>query len=237
MTGKAVVVGLGGIGAAVANALHDHGYDKVHVISRNATSGLSSKVCHWCSDYSAPSIEAIAGAITDKPGTLERLVITNGILQGDDYRPERALTQLSGDTAAKMFQVNTTLPMLWLGAFHEALRQAVQPRVAVLSARVGSIEDNHLGGWYSYRASKAALNMMLQCASVEFARLNKSAQIVAFHPGTVDTPLSQPFQRGVPEGKLFTADFVAQRLTALLDEVATTGRLQFLDWDEKPIPF
>jgi len=79
--------------------------------------------------------------------------------------------------------------------------------------------------------------MMLQCASVEFGRLNKSAQILAFHPGTVDTPLSEPFQRGVPEGKLFTPEFVAGRLVELLDDAPTTERLLYLDWDGKPIPF
>ncbi|MDG1011736.1 MAG: SDR family NAD(P)-dependent oxidoreductase [Luminiphilus sp.] len=237
MTGKAVVVGVGGIGAAVANALIEQGYDEVHAVSRTTAPGLSSQVRHWSSDYSDASIESISGAISDRSGTLERLVITNGILQGEDYRPERALRQLSRATMTKIFEVNTMLPMLWLGAFHEALRQAEQPRMAVLSARVGSIGDNHLGGWYSYRASKAALNMMLQCASVEFGRLNKSAQILAFHPGTVDTPLSEPFQRGVPEGKLFTPEFVAGRLVELLENSPTTERLLYLDWDGKPIPF
>ena len=237
MKGKAVVVGAGGIGAAVANALVDQGYSEVHVVSRGGEAHLSSEVSTWCSDYSDTSIASIARAISERPGTLERLVITNGILQGDGYRPERALRQLSRATMAQIFDVNTILPMLWLGAFHEALRQADKPRMAVLSARVGSIEDNHLGGWYSYRASKAALNMMLQCASVEFGRLNKSAQLVAFHPGTVDTTLSKPFQRGVPESKLFTPKFVAKRLVALLDDVPTAERLLYLDWDGKPIPF
>ncbi len=237
MTGKAVVVGVGGIGAAVANALLDQGYGEVHAVSRSSSLDLSAGVHHWYSDYSAASIESVASSITEQPGTLERLIITNGILQGDDYRPERALRQLDGPTMAKIFEVNTLLPMLWLAAFHDALRRADQPRVAILSARVGSIEDNRLGGWYSYRASKAALNMMLQCASVEFGRLNKSAQIVAFHPGTVDTALSQPFQRGVPENKLFKPAFVAERLVTLLDEVPTTERLLYLDWDGKPIPF
>lgn len=102
MTAKAVVVGVGGIGAAVANALIDQGYGEVHAVSRSTTSDLSSKVRHWSSDYSDASIESIAGAISDRPGTLERLIITNGILQGEGYRPERALRQLSRATMSKI---------------------------------------------------------------------------------------------------------------------------------------
>jgi NAD(P)-dependent dehydrogenase (short-subunit alcohol dehydrogenase family) len=235
MKGKAVVVGAGGIGTAVASALADQGYSEVHVVSRGVETHLLSKVSTWCSDYSDPSIESIARAISERPGTLERLVITNGILQGDGYRPERALRQLSRATMAQIFDVNTILPMLWLGAFHEALRQADKPRMAVLSARVGSIEDNHLGGWYSYRASKAALNMVLKSAAIEYARRLPLVKLVAFHPGTTDTGLSKPFQRGVAPDKLFTPAFVAEKLATLLDEVVPDSELSYLAWDGSSI--
>ena len=237
MTAKAVVVGAGGgIGAAVARELAARDY-AVHTVSRSRTPVGGCGGQHWCSDYSESSIAAVVQAIAESPGSLERLVIANGILHGEGFRPERALEHIDAAVAQQIFQVNTVLPMQWLAAFSSALKQAERPRVAVLSARVGSIEDNRLGGWYSYRASKAALNMMLKSASVEFARRNKRAQLIAFHPGTVDTALSEPFQRGVAEGKLFSPLFVGQRLVGLLDEVPTTGDLLYLDWDGKPIPY
>ena len=237
MTAKAVVVGAGGgIGAAVARELAARDY-AVHTVSRSQVSVEGCGGQHWCSDYSESSIDAVAQAIAESPGSLERLVITNGILHGESFRPERALEHIDAGVAQEVFQVNTLLPMQWLAAFSGALKQAELPRIAVLSARVGSIEDNRLGGWYSYRASKAALNMMLKSASVEFARRSKRAQLIAFHPGTVDTALSEPFQRGVPEDKLFSPLFVAQRLVELMDEVPTSGDLLYLDWDGKPIPY
>ena len=238
VTRKAVIVGAGGgIGTAVANALAAQDYDFIHTISRSEAFAGDSRCDHWCSDYSESSIHEIAAAIEHSPGKLERLVISNGILQGESFRPERALKQVDAHATQHVFHVNTILPMQWLGAFEGGLRQAERPRIAVLSARVGSIGDNRLGGWYSYRASKAALNMMLRCASIEFARRHKGTQLVAFHPGTVDTSLSRPFQRGVPAERLFTPEFVAARLVGLLDAVDTTGDLLYLDWDGKPIPF
>jgi len=110
-------------------------------------------------------------------------------------------------------------------------------RVTVFSARVGSVSDNRLGGWYGYRASKAALNMMLKTASVELKRRAKGVKLVSFHPGTTDTSLSKPFQKNVPEGKLFTPDFVAQQLLSLESRLVLDGELSYLDWQGQEIPF
>lgn len=237
MDAKAVVIGAaGGIGAAVARILLAQGYAEVHTISREAAFP-DTGATHWQTDHSDASLAEIVTGIDASAPALERLVICPGVLQGEGFRPERALRQLEEAAAAHVYAVNTLLPMRWLAIFQPLLKKSERPRVAVLSARVGSIGDNRLGGWYSYRASKAALNMMLQCASVECARLNKAVQIVAYHPGTVDTELSRPFQRGVPAEKLFTPAFTAQRLVGLLDTIPTTGTLAYLDWDGKPIPF
>ena len=98
---------------------------------------------------------------------------------------------------ADVFEANTFTPMRVLAALSPLLKRSTAPRIAVLSARVGSIGDNQLGGWYSYRGSKAALNMMLKCAALELRRLNPAGKLIAYHPGTVDTPLSKPFQGNV----------------------------------------
>jgi len=107
----------------------------------------------------------------------------------------------------------------------------------VFSARVGSTSDNRLGGWYSYRASKAALNSLLKSFAVEYARRLKNVKLIAFHPGTVDTDLSKPFQASVPEQNLFSAVFVADQLAEIMASADLDGQLSYLDWDGKSIQF
>ena len=107
----------------------------------------------------------------------------------------------------------------------------------MLSARVGSIGDNGLGGWYSYRGSKAALNMMLRCAALEMRRVNPAAKIMAYHPGTVDTPLSQPFQASVAPEKLFSPERAAEALDTVLTSLTADGELSYLDWQGETIPW
>ena len=131
--------------------------------------------------------------------------------------------------------MNTFLPALWLKTLAPLLRSKEVCRIALLSARVGSISDNRAGGWYSYRASKAALNMLIQSAAIEFARRAKNVKLLAFHPGTVDTPLSAPFQHNVPDGKLFTPEYVAHQLLDLLTALPADGRASYLDYAGKPI--
>jgi len=235
MAQKAVIIGAGGIGVALADKWQQSGHYDVHVVSRDTS--IDSSWQGWQSDYSDESLAQISAGIAAAPGELSRLVITNGVLQGDGFRPERALRQLSRTAMARVLEINTVLPMLALAAFESQLKNVSRPRVAVLSARVGSIGDNRLGGWYSYRASKSALNMMLQCAAIELHRVNRSLKLIAFHPGTTDTPLSKPFQRGVPADKLFTPKFVADQLSAILDTIETDGRLSYLDWAGEPIPW
>ena len=232
---KAVIIGAGGIGLALADKWQKSGQYDVQVVSRSIPAEAQWQ--GWQSDYSDESLVETSAGIAAVPGELSRLVITNGVLQGDGFRPERALRQLSRSAMAHVLEINTVLPMIALAAFESQLKNVSRPRVAVLSARVGSIGDNHLGGWYSYRASKSALNMMLQCAAIELHRVNRSLKLIAFHPGTTDTPLSKPFQRGVPADKLFTPEFVADQLTAILDTIESDGRLSYLDWAGELIPW
>ena len=131
---------------------------------------------------------------------------------------------------------------MWLSKLAPMLSkgwQRAEPKVSIatLTARVGSIGDNSMGGWYSYRSSKSALNMALKTASIELARRAPNAKLISFHPGTTDTQLSKPFQARVPANKLFTPDFVAKRLLTVMDTSTVDGTLSYLDWDNKPIPW
>ena len=116
------------------------------------------------------------------------------------------------------------------------LRQDNKAVFAALSARVGSISDNRLGGWYSYRASKAALNMLIKTAAIEQARKYKNKIVIGLHPGTVDTALSKPFQGNVPGGKLFSPQQSATYLLNVVNDVTVDNTGQLLDWNGKVVP-
>lgn len=166
---------------------------------------------------------------------IQKVFICNGRLHDADLQPEKRLEQFNAEDNQSIIHSNALVPMLWVQALLPYLKHAEQCRLVVFSARVGSISDNHLGGWYSYRASKAALNMLLKTAAIEYQRRAPNVSIIAFHPGTTDTPLSRPFQKNVPAENLLTAEFVAKRLLNLLNTLPATNTLQFTDWQGKSI--
>ena len=231
----AVIVGGGAIARALAEQLAADPTLYVHVLSRSEVVQSGFETVE--TDYSDASLGRIAAEIEATGLSLSRLVVTNGMLSSESIRPERKVSDLSEETFGTIMSINALLPMRLLAAFWPLIRKSEAPRVAVLSARVGSLEDNELGGWYSYRASKAALNMMMKCAAIEVRRLNKRAKLVAYHPGTVDSPLSKPYQRSVPEGKLFTPEFSAAQLIEILDRAESDGELAYLDWAGETIPW
>ena len=237
-----VIFGAGsGIGQALIERWYRAGERPVLAVSRSIDTAAHSEsrpeVEHVACDYSDTALAKLAERLTDAQADVVRLVICNGVLQGDDYRPERALSQLDLAAMRQVFEINTFLPMRILAALTPALKQSVGTRVGVLSARVGSIEDNRLGGWYSYRGSKSALNMMLKCAALDMSRVNPAVKILAYHPGTVDTPLSRPFQKGVAPEKLFTPERAAEALEGVMSRLDVEGDLAYLDWRGEPIPF
>lgn len=235
----ALVSGAGGaIGSALLHALSARPELQVYAISRSPRPEACPSAIHWHqTDYSSEDLARVCQVINDAALSLEYLLITNGMLHEGELQPERALSKLDADHMRRVFDVNAILPMRILSAMTPLLRRAQAPRVVALSARVGSIADNRLGGWYSYRGSKAALNMMMKSAAVEFRRLNKRARLMVFHPGTTDSALSKPFQANVPPEKLFEPGFVATRLMELLDRDLPEGDLAYLDWSGGSIPW
>jgi NAD(P)-dependent dehydrogenase (short-subunit alcohol dehydrogenase family) len=133
---------------------------------------------------------------------LLKLIICNGILHTDEISPEKRLEDISASSMREILNVNTVIPLLWLAKLAPLLKSKNTCRVAILSARVGSIEDNRSGGWYSYRASKAALNMLIKTAAIELRRRAPNVKLIAFHPGTTDTRLSKPFPEISARGKV-----------------------------------
>ena len=182
---------------------------------------------------------SIAAATQAIGGPLDLVFIATGLLQ-DSARgivPERSLRALDGAAMAHTFAINTIGPALIAKHAIPLLRRDGRAVFAALSARVGSIEDNRLGGWHSYRASKAALNMIVRNVAIELARTRPQAIAVALHPGTVDTALSAPFQRGLPEGQLTTAEAAAANLLAVIGALGPADSGGFFAWDGAAIPF
>lgn len=187
-------------------------------------------------DYQSQSIEqAIEEIATYNHAPITRIYICNGILHNQSIQPEKRIEELTVESFNQVMASNALTPMLWIQQLMPTLTGNSSCKIVVFSARVGSISDNRLGGWYSYRASKAALNMMLKTAAIEIARRNKNIKIIAFHPGTTDTPLSKPFQKNVPANKLFTCDFVASQLLTIVENSSYDQTASYLDWQGKSI--
>ena len=176
----------------------------------------------------ADAAQALAGS-----GKFDLIVVATGMLHGDGFMPEKKLSQLNYAQMEACFRVNAMGPALVVSHF-SGLLASVGSVMAVLSAKVGSIEDNRLGGWYSYRASKAALNMLLKTASIEMRRTHPGAALVVLHPGTVNTALSRPF-RGAEIGRS-PADAVQDLMRVILSlEAQDTGT--FIAYDGQRLPW
>ena len=186
-------------------------------------------------DYKSEESIAEAVEIATKEKLLDLVIVANGILHDGELIPEKSLQDLSAEKFNRIFEVNTITPALIAKYFLPKLNKKQVSIFAVLSARVGSISDNHLGGWYAYRASKSALNMIIKNAAIEVGRSNKKAIIVGLHPGTVDSILSKPFQDNVPNGKLFTPEYSAGKLLEVLDNLSPENTGKCFAWNSEEI--
>nr|WP_067291886.1 SDR family NAD(P)-dependent oxidoreductase [Marinobacterium profundum] len=184
------------------------------------------------------SIGAATGILQqhlDEP--LELVLCCAGLLHEGDRLPEKSLSQLSGDWLQRSISVNALGPLLLLNHVHPLLVQHTSSQFAVISARVGSISENQLGGWYSYRASKAALNMLMKTAAIEMKRRFPHLQLLCLHPGTTSTDLSAPFSKRVAPEKLFTVERSVRQLLKVLDEARNGPSGRFLSWDGSEVPW
>lgn len=184
--------------------------------------------------------ESIAQVLAQLPkASIDLAVCCLGVLHDEalGLSPEKRIEELNEQSLLRYFQINTVTPSLWLQGLLPHMVKGQQSKIVLLSARVGSITDNSLGGWYGYRASKSALNMMVKTAQVEFSRRAKLCSLVLYHPGTVDTRLSKPFQANVPPHKLFTPEFTARQLLHYIDDLNSEFAPFYIDWQGKTIPW
>ncbi len=239
---NALVLGAsGGLAQAlIAGFLADQNIETVIAVSSKpaADSVQAESGLLWIqTEYAEPAMAEVVEQLKDYSGSISRVCICHGLLHTDSLWPEKRLEDIKPEALHEIFQANAVVPALWLKLLHRVLKAKQPTIVAALSARVGSISDNRLGGWYAYRSSKSALNMLLKNIAIEYARRVKNVKLISFHPGTTDTDLSKPFQAAVPEGKLFTPEFVAERLIGIMDNAVVDGQLSYLDWDNKTIPY
>lgn len=181
-------------------------------------------------DYASEESIAAAAKIASTTNPIDMVIVANGILHDGEIMPEKSLRDVSAEKFHHLFAANTITPALIAKYFLPQLNRDGVSIFAALSARVGSITDNQLGGWYAYRASKAALNMIIKNAAIEISRHNKKAIIVGLHPGTVDSFLSKPFQGNVPAGKLFAPKDAVEKLLDVLETLTPEHTGKCFDW-------
>lgn len=180
------------------------------------------------------SIAAAASEVARGP-TPTLVFVATGVLR-DGQTPERSYRAMTPEHLMRDFRINTVGPALIAKHFLPLLPRDRRAVFATLSARVGSISDNRLGGWHAYRASKAALNMILKTLAIEMARSHPQTIVAGLHPGTVDTGLSVPFQKGVAPEKLFDARYSAEQLLSVLETLGPADSGRVFAWDGTIVP-
>ena len=180
--------------------------------------------------------EATIEAAAQDLGQVDLVLIATGLLHDYDMKPEKTWRSLEPAKMMRAFEINTIGPALVAKHVLPLFARDRRAVFAALSARVGSIGDNRLGGWYSYRASKAALNLIIRTLSIELAVRHPLAICVGLHPGTVDTALSKPFQAGVPSDKLTGPAIAAAQLINVISRLTPQDSGKFFDWQGKVVP-
>ena len=232
----AVVFGSsGGIGRALAEGLIASGrYRSVYAVSRSGLEieGTLNRQAEFTDEAQLAALAAEIGSA----GQVGLCLVASGLLSADGVQPEKTYRALSAEAFARVFAANTIAPALIAKHVLPLMPKAERSVFAALSARVGSISDNRLGGWHAYRASKAALNMLIRNYALEQARRAPGNICIGLHPGTVDTGLSAPFQSNVPGEKLFSPEQSAGHLLEVIDRLASEDSGKCFDWAVKEVP-
>jgi NAD(P)-dependent dehydrogenase (short-subunit alcohol dehydrogenase family) len=237
VTGASSGVGL----AAVRQLLAHSGVARVFAVSRRATAcealralaaQAPSQLVLFDADLTdEKALSALARQLADQTDALHLVFHAAGLLHEGKLQPEKSVLQVRASALQQVFAINAFAPILLAAAVMPLLGHGQPCVFASLSARVGSIGDNRLGGWYGYRASKTAQNQLLKTFALELVRHNHKACCLLLHPGTVDTPLSQPFQKRVPASRLFTPERAARQLLEIIAQARPHDSGCFLAWD------
>jgi len=243
-----VIGASGGIGLGfVQQLLNDPTISKIYGVYRNPKSAQKllslqqinpDKLTLLQGDITQEKdIINLVNQIKDHTEKIHLMINCVGILHEENIEPEKSLKHIETDKLLRYFQVNA-IPSVLLAKHLLPLFKHQEPSIfASISAKVGSIEDNYLGGWYGYRASKSALNMLLKNIAIEYNRVSKNTIVVALHPGTTDTKLSQPFQNNVPPEKLFSVERCTTQLLSVINSLTKKDHGKFFSWDGTVLPW
>ena len=231
----AIIGASGAIGNAfVEHYSNDQSVKNVFAFSRKKQTYENQKIQSFELDIeNQNSIQDAAEKIKDK--SLNHIIVATGILHSEHFNPEKSIKDINHDIMTKVISVNTIGPSLVGRYFIPLLTKDTKSVLAFLSARVGSISDNKLGGWYSYRASKTALNQIIKNFSIELKRTNSNAIVLGLQPGTVDSNLSEPFKKNVVKGKLFTPEQSRELLSNVIENATTKDSGNLLAYDGETI--
>ena len=233
----AIIGASGGLGKAFVEHLSvQPNVTKLHAFSRSSVKFNHKKVESHAIDIASEASVKEAVDCVEADQLFDIVIVATGFLHDGNISPEKSMRALSMESFQDVFAVNSFGPALVAKHFLPRLQRDRKSVFACLSARVGSISDNQLGGWHAYRASKAALNMILKNAAIETARRYKEACVIGLHPGTVDTSLSQPFQGQVEDNKLFTPEYSSACLLKVINDVTPAQSGKVFAWDGKEMP-
>ena len=235
MKSVAIIGSSGAIGRAFLDAyIADKEISNIYSISRTEVESNDKRIIHINIDVTdEASVKAAASKIGDN--RLDRLIVATGILHTDLFGPEKSIRDIKIENFIKIFSVNTFGPALIGKHFLPLMIKEKKSIAAFLSARVGSISENKLGGWYAYRASKSALNQIIKNFSIEAKRTNPRGIIIGLQPGTVKSKLSEPFQKNVKKEKLFFPEDSVSNLTKVVESVLQNDTGKMFDWEGKEI--
>ena len=245
---RLVVGGNGGIGLALVKAQLARSDVSRVIATHRATANIedlshlgaqnTGKLqLHQLDVTSDASLLDFSQFLTLQPTGIDLIIHTAGLLHDENMMPEKSLAQCSSANLMRLFELNSIGPLMVARALLPTQKRQHRFTFAALSAMVGSITDNRLGGWYGYRASKTALNQFIKTMAIECQVKYPRAAIVAIHPGTTDTGLSRPFQQNVSSGKLYTPEQTAARLLDVLEGVNEDQTGQFMNWNGSTIPW
>lgn len=232
----AVIGASGGIGRAfVMHLATSSQVEQVYSFSRTRSEIESDKLTYHILDFTDE--RSIQMAVQSVPNGVmfDVIIVATGLLHDGDIMPEKGLKDLDLQKFHDIFAINSFGPAMIMKHFLPRIHKDKRSVFAALSARVGSISDNQLGGWYAYRASKSALNMLIKNAAIEMGRRYKKVSIISLHPGTVDTNLSKPFQGHVPDQKLFTPEYAAEKMLEVMNAVTPEQSGKIFDYLGKEI--
>ena len=242
MLGKDLNIVIIGAGGAIGNEFtlqlaEDQRVKSIYAFSSKVNVFANNKINSNLLDIIDEQQIKLAAARASENASINMVIVATGMLHNNEFMPEKSLKELDKDKFQQLFAINTIAPAMIAKYFLPKLSKENTAIFAALSARVGSINDNHLGGWYAYRASKAALNMIIKNCAIELKRINKNALIVGLHPGTVASALSEPFQKSVATEKLFSAQYSVTNLLKVLEDLNISDSGLIIDYKGDKIEY